>query len=127
MSETKAPSILVVDDEEVNLQILTQILTSQKYRVAKARDGRDALDYLEKNAADMVLLDIVMPGPSGLEVLKTIRRTRSLGQLPVIMLTGKDTEGDVSEAFSLGANDYITKPIDIAALIARVRTHLCKQ
>jgi len=69
----------------------------------------------------------MMPGPSGLEVLKTIRRTHSLGQLPVIMLTGKDTEGDVSEAFSLGASDYIKKPIDIAALIAKVRTHLCKK
>ena len=118
-------SILVVDDDEANRESLARRLQRRGYQVAVAVDGPDALAHIEQHAAlDLVLLDVMMPGMSGLEVLQRVREAHSSTRLPIIMATAKDQSTDVVKAFELGANDYVIKPLDFAVVLARVQTHL---
>lgn len=117
-------AILVVDDNEDNRRILAQRLGRRGYTVTLASDGREALQLVETHKFDMILLDIMMPVLDGFGVLETVRRKHSLAELPIIMTTAKDESGDIVKALKLGANDYVTKPIDFAVLQARIQTHL---
>jgi sigma-B regulation protein RsbU (phosphoserine phosphatase) len=119
-----ACSILVVDDEELNREGLTRRLQRHGYEVTAARTGREAVELLGERRFDLVLLDIMMPGMNGLEVLKFLRRVDSLIDLPIIMVTARGESEDVVEALELGANDYVTKPLDFPVVLARVRTQL---
>ena len=92
--------------------------------MAQAANGAAALDYIDHQPVDLVVLDVMMPGLSGLEVLARLRLTRTAAALPVIMATAKDTPADVVEALELGANDYVTKPLDFPVVLARIHTHL---
>jgi len=123
MSLTPA-RLLVVDDNEYNRDFLSRRLQRQGYAVATAWDGTVALDTLQTEPFDLVLLDIEMPGFSGLDVLKEIRRTYKTNEMPVIMITAQQESSVVVEAFELGASDYITKPIDFAVVNARIRTQI---
>lgn len=119
--------ILVVDDNEVNRDMLRLRLELRGYVVADCEGGRQVLDLLNTGGPapfDAVLLDIMMPEVSGLDVLREVRKTRTVAELPVIMTTAKDQSEDIVEALSLGANDYVTKPIDFPVLFARLETHL---
>ena len=116
--------ILVVDDNEMNRDMLSRRLVRKGYEVRVAEDGREALDLLEKEPFELVLLDIMMPGIDGLEVLETVRKTQPLEELAIVMATAKDRSEDIVKALKLGANDYVTKPIDFPVALARVRTHL---
>lgn len=112
------PRILVVDDVVDNRSILRRRLVKRGYEVIEAKDGEDALIHLAHDTAfEAVLLDIMMPGISGIDVLTEIRRHRSPEELPVIMVTGKSFSSDIDEAMRLGANDYITKPVDFTSLM----------
>ena len=117
--------ILVVDDEPVNLQTLVNYLTLAKYQVTTAANGEEALRYLSSgNPCDLVLLDVMMPRISGLEVCQQIRERFSPAELPVILLTAKNRVSDLVNGFSAGANDYLTKPFASDELLARVNVHL---
>ncbi len=116
--------ILVVDDNADNRDMLSRRLIRRGYAVAVAEDGLAALKLIENEKFDLVLLDIMMPRMSGLEVLSTIRRTYSVADLPVIMATAKDQSDDIVSALKLGANDYVTKPLDFPVVLARVQTQL---
>jgi sigma-B regulation protein RsbU (phosphoserine phosphatase) len=116
--------ILVVDDNEMNRDMLSRRLIRKGYEVRVAADGREALELIEKHPFELVLLDIMMPGIDGLEVLETLRQTRPLEELAVVMATAKDQSEDIVKALKLGANDYVTKPIDFPVALARVRTQL---
>jgi sigma-B regulation protein RsbU (phosphoserine phosphatase) len=116
--------VLVVDDSEPSRDILARWLAVHGYRVAEAADGRAALDRLARDDFDLVLLDVSMPGPDGLEVLEAVRRDRDRLDLPVVMVTARQDGEDVARALDLGANDYVTKPLDFPAVLARVRTQL---
>jgi sigma-B regulation protein RsbU (phosphoserine phosphatase) len=118
------PRILVVDDTEANRESLARRLERRGYTVDTAAGGQEALDKLADNGCELVLLDIMMPGMSGMEVLERIRKDRPAAELPVIMCTAKDQSEDMVKAFELGASDYVTKPIDFAVAMARVQTHL---
>jgi diguanylate cyclase (GGDEF)-like protein/PAS domain S-box-containing protein len=121
---TSLSRLLIVDDVEQQRNILSRRLVHRGYDVMVAAEGQEALALIAAGTFDLVLLDIEMPGVGGLEVLTQIRRTRAQTELPVIMVTGR-TEGDeIVEAFRLGANDYVTKPIDFAVACARIGTHL---
>lgn len=122
--KTDNHSLLVVDDNEDNLHMLSLRLTRRGYTVAVANSGRKALDVIENQRFDLILLDIMMPEMDGFEVLTVIRKTHSIADFPVIMATAKDESEDVVKALKLGANDYVTKPIDFPVLLARVQTHL---
>jgi signal transduction histidine kinase len=120
--------VLVVDDNEMNRDILSRRLERKGFQVKSVADGREALEQVEAAAWDVVLLDIMMPGLSGLEVLKRIRRTKGPTELPVIMVTAKHQSTEIVETLELGANDYVTKPIDFAVALARVQTQVtCKK
>ena len=121
---TRPGRLLVVDDNDDNRDVLSRRLTQKGFLVAIAADGAEALSLIESQAYDLILLDVEMPGMSGLDVLSQLRVNRSQTQLPVIMVTARSEGADIVEAFRLGANDYVTKPLDFPVALARIRTHL---
>jgi two-component system response regulator RegX3 len=116
--------VLVVEDEESFSDAVSFMLRREGYEVAVAQDGNEALEEFDRNGADLVLLDLMLPGVSGTEVCRTIR-TKS--QVPIIMLTAKDGEVDKVVGLELGADDYVTKPFSSRELLARVRAVLRRQ
>ena len=114
------PRILIVDDIADNRVILSRRFQRQGFQCAEADSGQGALEMIERQPFDVVLLDVMMPDLDGLEVLRRIRENYSQDALAVIMVTGKTDSGDIVNALSLGANDYITKPVDFAVALARV-------
>ena len=116
--------ILVVDDIEENRDLLQRRLVRLGYDVAIADSGQNALDTLNEGGFDLVLLDIMMPGMSGLETLEKLRDTSDRGSLPVIMVSAKSESEDLVQTLEIGANDYITKPVDFPVAFARIETHL---
>ena len=117
-------SILVVDDNDVNRDVLARRLRRRGYQVATAEGGAVALEMLQDGGFDLVLLDVMMPGIDGFEVLQTIRATSDPSALPVIMATARDASEDVVTALRRGANDYVTKPLDMPVVLARVAAQL---
>ena len=113
--------IMVVEDEESFSEALAFMLQREGYEVEVADDGNLALDVYEQRGADLILLDLMLPGLSGLEVCRQIR-TKS--QVPIIMLTAKDGEIDKVVGLEIGADDYVTKPFSSRELLARVRSVL---
>jgi len=118
------PRILVVEDDEFSRDVLSRRLRRLRWNIETARGGAEAIEMLRQRSYDAVLLDWMMPGMSGLEVLTRIRETRSAVQLPVIMVTARTDPADVVEAFERGANDYVTKPVQLPVVHARLRTHV---
>jgi diguanylate cyclase (GGDEF)-like protein/PAS domain S-box-containing protein len=121
---TRTGSLLVVDDNEANRDALSRRLALKGYRVTVAADGAEALALVATEGYDLVLLDVEMPGMSGFDVLSRVREARSHTQLPIIMVTARTDGADIVDAFRLGANDYVTKPIDFPVALARIGTHL---
>lgn len=121
---SSSASVLVVDDNEMNRDMLSRRLQRKGHRVKTAVSGQDALDQIDGGDFDMVLLDVMMPGMSGLEVLAEVRKSRDMTSLPIIMATARGDSEDIVEALRLGANDYVTKPIDFAVVLARMEAHL---
>ncbi len=120
-------TILLVDDNEVSRLTCSRYLERNGYLVVEAEDGEKALEQLERVRPNLVVLDVMMPGLSGFEVLERIRRDRPAESLPVIMATARDQSGDVVRAFELGANDYVTKPVDFPVLLVRIEAQLRAQ
>lgn len=121
---TTPGSLLIVDDEEMNRDMLSQRLELKGYSVTSADNGRQALALIERHSFDLVLLDVMMPDLNGLEVLRILRQDFAPAELPVIMVTARDQSHDVVEAFNLGSNDYVTKPIDFPVVLARIATQV---
>jgi diguanylate cyclase (GGDEF)-like protein len=116
-------SILAVDDERANLTVLNRIL-SPDYSIYTAKSGPQALQLIAGNKPDLILLDIIMPGMDGFEVLAKLKENEDAKRIPVICITGLDSEDDEEKGFHLGAVDYIKKPFKNAIVKARVFTHL---
>lgn len=119
----KEGRVLIVDDNPMNLQILGQIL-GQTYHVEFATNGKMALDWLESNIFDIILLDINMPEMDGFEVCKIIRKNIMLDEMPVIFISALDDRDSIYKGFELGAQDYVSKPFDSRELFMRVKTHI---
>ena len=117
-------NILVIEDEPSYVEALEVALKSEGFTVDAAEDGRSGLAMFREAAPDVVLLDLMLPGLSGLDVLRKIREDSTT---PVIVLSAKDTEADVVTALELGADDYMTKPYSVRELVARVRTSVRRQ
>lgn len=124
MNLQAAARILIADDYATGRALLTLHLTSCGYQVEQASDGRMALEMARSGDFDLLLLDIEMPEMNGLEVLREVRAQFTQAQLPVIMISARDESPDVVAAFAAGANDYVTKPIELAITEARVRAQL---
>jgi two-component system KDP operon response regulator KdpE len=113
--------IMIVDDDPQIRRVLRMALVAQGYEVVDARNGDEALEKLRDAKADLVILDMNMPGMTGLETCRTIRST---SDIPIIMLTVRDAESDKVEALDAGADDYMTKPFGSPELLARIRAAL---
>ncbi|MCD6258799.1 MAG: two-component system response regulator [Helicobacteraceae bacterium] len=123
-AQSKKAVILIVDDTADNLLLLSDILKPD-YSVKVANSGIKALEYLRtKTKPDLILLDILMPELSGYEVIEQIKKDSSLRDIPVIFLTAKESMKDEQKGFTLGAADYITKPVSVPILHARIKTQL---
>ncbi|MBA2375945.1 MAG: response regulator transcription factor [Rubrobacter sp.] len=114
-------TILLVDDDAALLEVTSIVLSSEGYRVLTAEDGYDALKEVGRERLDLVVLDVMMPNLSGLEVLKRIREQ---SDVPVVLLTAKSQSVDKVVGLELGADDYITKPFDTKELLARIKAIL---
>lgn len=113
--------ILIVEDETALAEPLAYLLELEGYETAHAADGNAAVRMFESDGADLVLLDLMLPGRSGTEVCRHIRQT---SQVPIIMVTAKDSEVDTIVGLELGADDYVTKPYSTRELVARIRAVL---
>ena len=116
--------LLIVDDNEMNRDMLARRLTRKGYVIGLASSAKELLERVQRDAVDLVLLDIEMPNVSGLDALKALREHYSAAQLPIIMVTAKTQSDDIVAALELGANDYLTKPIDFPVAVARIGTQL---
>lgn len=120
--DTYTHTILIVDDEASNIQVLHHLL-SQRYNVVIAYSAREAMDKLQAHGRiDLVILDVMMPETSGIDMCKALRIQHSILELPVLLATVKDARQDVVMGFDAGANDYITKPFEGNTLLARIHT-----
>lgn len=115
-------SILVVEDEEKIARVLQLELEYEGYNVEKAFDGNEALEKYRSQKWDLILLDVMLPGMSGIELLRKIRNNDPL--TPVILLTARGSVADKVSGLDLGANDYVTKPFEMEELLARIRANL---
>lgn len=118
------PLILIVDDNLQNLQYLGNLMVENGYEPAVAKNGAQALDFLQQEKPELILLDIMMPGIDGFEVCKKLKSENSTKNIPVIFLTAKTETEDLVKGFTVGAVDYVTKPFNSAELLARIKTHL---
>ncbi len=116
-------TICAIDDNRDNLDLLEQELVDVGYRVVTATNGQEGLEVIARERPDLILLDVMMPGMNGDEVCRILRGDPTTAMLPIIMVTAKSSTHDEIYGLEAGANDYITKPINIDVLIARVRTH----
>jgi sigma-B regulation protein RsbU (phosphoserine phosphatase) len=115
--------ILIIDDDPAIAEAMSIRLSDAGYEVFSAPDGTSGLAAARELHPDVILLDVSMPDIDGRQVLRTVRQTRSASDLPIIMATSKSESEDVVEALKLGANDYVTKPLDFPIALARVNTH----
>ena len=116
--------VLIVEDDENIRQLLKLTLASFNYELIDFENGKDAYDYLQDNKVDLAILDLMLPGMNGYDILKFIRSKASLKDLPVIILSAKDKELDKIMGLDLGADDYLTKPFSVLELAARIRSLL---
>ncbi len=120
----KQPTILVVDDNRDNVEILSSFLESRGYNVVRAEDGKTALAKVEEVSPALVLLDVMMPGMDGWQVCRTIKRHPEHGSTRVVMVTAKGGFEDKFEGMRSGADDYIVKPVDLEELAEKVERNL---
>lgn len=118
------PRILIVDDNETNRDILATRLATQNYELLQAADGEEALAVARAKRPDLILLDVMMPKIDGIEVCRQLKADQSLPFMPIILVTAKSDSKDVVSGLDAGADEYLTKPVDQAALTARVRSVL---
>jgi diguanylate cyclase (GGDEF)-like protein/PAS domain S-box-containing protein len=116
--------LLIVDDNEMNRDMLARRLARKGYVIGLAENAKGLLERVKQDSVDLVLLDIEMPEVTGLDALKTLRQHFSPAELPIIMVTAKTQSDDIVTALDLGANDYLTKPIDFPVAVARIGTQL---
>lgn len=120
----KGSKILIIDDRKEITQYIAEILRKNNYSVTELNHGRDLFEVLKKGIPDLILLDIVMPEPNGFEICKKIKEDKNYNEIPIIFLTGRDDTESILEGFRVGAQDYISKPVNPEILLARVKTHI---
>jgi diguanylate cyclase (GGDEF)-like protein len=126
-NEGTRPRLLIVDDISDNRNILVRRFERRGFDVTEAESGLAAIDLIERESFDVVLLDVMMPGIDGIETLKRIRVQKSASALPIIMVTAKSESANIVDALEQGANDYVTKPVDFAVALARVNTQISRK
>jgi two-component system sensor histidine kinase/response regulator len=123
-SPAPAPTILIADDNPTNLNVLIDYLSDQGYRVLVAEDGAGAIEQAQYGTPDLILLDVMMPGIDGFETCQRLKQAPETRDIPVIFMTAISDTPYILQGFSVGAVDYITKPLQREEVHARVRTHV---
>lgn len=118
------PQVLVVEDEPAQREVLAYNLEAEGYGVAKAETGDDALMLVDETQPDVIILDWMLPGVSGIEICRRLKSNLETRKIPVIMLTARSEEADRVRGLETGADDYVVKPYSVIELMARVRTQL---
>lgn len=118
------PHVLVVEDEPAQREVLAYNLEAEGFDVAKAETGDDALMLVDETAPDVIILDWMLPGVSGIEICRRLKSNAETRKIPVIMLTARSEEADRVRGLETGADDYVIKPYSVIELMARVRTQL---
>jgi two-component system, OmpR family, response regulator RpaA len=116
--------IMIVDDDESILDVLNRALASREYSIVTARNGREAMELLQRHKPDLAILDIVMPHVNGVQVCRYMRMNPTLASIPILFLTAKERIEDKIAGFEAGADDYLTKPFDLNELKLRVKALL---
>jgi CheY-like chemotaxis protein len=116
--------ILVVDDEVEFVDLIKMRLEANNYRVAAAYNGNEALDRIREEKPDLILLDVMMPGMSGFDVLKALKMNEATGDIPVVMLTAKGESRSIFKAQELGVTEYLIKPFDSKEAMAVIKRHV---
>ena len=124
MNQPGPSSLLIVDEEEAVRDALSRRLERRGFRVTACPDGHRALEVIRERPFDLVLLDVMMPGLDGFQVLEALRSRFNIAELPVIMVTAKHESEDIVRALELGANDFVSKPIDFPVALARIQNQL---
>jgi DNA-binding response OmpR family regulator len=117
-------SILIVDDEPKNIQLLGNLLRNNHYSVEFATSGEEAIDWIYHKPFDLILLDIMMPGMNGYDVCRKIKADITRKHIPIIFLTAKTESEDIVKGFEVGGSDYVTKPFRPLELLARIKVHV---
>jgi len=120
----KTPTVLVVDDNQQNLELLQAYLEDMDCETVPAHDGLEALEIISKNAPDLILLDVMMPKMSGFEVCKRVKNDPKSSDIPIIMVTALNEFGDIERGIDSGTDDFLSKPINKLELVTRVKTML---
>ncbi|MEX2287591.1 MAG: response regulator [Planctomycetaceae bacterium] len=122
---TTAPSkILIADDNQQNCELLEVYLTGEKYQIAVAADGQETLQKVAEFEPDLILLDIMMPKLSGYEVCQQLKRQKETRDIPILMVTALNEQGDIAKAVRAGCDDFLSKPVNRLELQTRVRSLL---
>ncbi len=116
--------VLVVDDVPLNVLLIKKMLSQYTFQLKTANSGQTALDSIAQDMPDLLLLDLMMPGIDGFEVIRRLRADEKTKKLPIIILSALNSEADIVKGFKLGANDFINKPIIMEKLISSVTTQL---
>ena len=126
MGTSAAASVLVADDDRDIRDLVAFKLTQAGYRVLTVADGTAALSTVLEQRPDLAVLDVMMPGLSGLDVCRAVRASATTASMPVILLTAKAQEGDVEQGFAVGADDYVVKPFSPRELVSRIQAVLAR-
>ncbi len=118
--------ILIADDEEAIRDLVKEVLSAEKHEFLLAENGTQALELLRSKGADLAIIDRNMPGLSGIDVVKVIRSTPKLDKVKILMCTAASVTSEIDEAFAAGADDYVPKPFNPPALLAKVAKALAK-
>ena len=124
IDENKTPVVLVVDDNQQNLELLQAYLEDMDCETVPAHDGPEALKIIGRGAPDLILLDVIMPKISGLEVCRRIKNDPKTSDIPIIMVTALNEFGDIERGIDSGTDDFISKPVNKLELTTRVKTML---
>lgn len=124
--DARKTSVLIVDDIPINVTLIEKMLKPFHFVIEKANDGQTALDIVADNKPDLILLDLMMPGMNGYDVIKQLRAKEETQQLPIIVISALNSNEDVVKGYDLGANDFLTKPIIMNRLHTSVITQLNK-
>ena len=126
MTEPRRPTIVVADDDELLAELIQHRLEMGGFDVRRAEDGEQALMLIRETRPDAVILDVMMPGIDGSEILRVMKTSAELKNIPVLMLTARRMERDIVDALALGADEYVTKPFQPDELLARLRRLLAR-
>ncbi len=123
-NNAKKPKILIVDDNIPNLELLQAYLEDSDYDIEQAQDGYQAIEMIDADKPDLVILDVMMPKISGFEVCKKLKNDPKTADLPIIMVTALSEMGDIERAIDCGTDDFLSKPVNRIELLTRVKTML---